>query len=305
MKNKKILLSLLPIAATILPMTVVSCAEQPTIELKEDLASSLKENKYHLKGSARNWRNNNLYNLNPVSNEDPLYWVAKPTASYDKNGNPIGIEYPAGMSIDKAKLATHAVLELEDGTQSNDLWRIQLNENGEPILDSRNRPFYEYDLATKSYLPATNEKEGRKLIVRETNNEAPEGHDYKLKSMYKDVFNIKSLSYNYDYRVYAFTWDEMTSNFPATAKDSRYNIYANNSKVLFVVLYWALKHDELAINFYDKVVKPSYQKIFNNYSDNNLPSLEEGPWPFYKNIVSKEGFWKNAAEPVALVFENE
>ncbi|AZG68504.1 hypothetical protein [Mycoplasma struthionis] len=262
---------LLPAA---LPLMSVSCTkDRPTISLSSEAEKSLSENGYHLKGSAADFNAFNYSVSNPIDPEDDLYLLQKDT--YKQNGK---TEY--------------------------------FRRNGKPILYKVD-PFNSNLYARDSFGNFIEDPNGKPLPIYKT-NASDKVHQFKLKDQFKFLKLGNTLG-NYDYRVFSFTWDELTTNFPGTKLDERYKKYANQKNVLFFILYYVTRTNELALNFVNDYVKPTVasmtQRYFDKYhkvlniSSNLYDNIQEKPWPYYKGIIGKDQYWKNAADPVAVVFE--
>ncbi|WP_369085790.1 hypothetical protein AB5V95_02500 [Metamycoplasma spumans] len=262
------------ISMAILPLISAACQKGPEIKISAKAQENFKENGYHVKGSASSWNWRNYQIQNPISSEDPLYLIEKKVVT--ESGDPVW------LTNSKGEVNYYKFTVDERGNKI-----VQKNSEGYPI-------------------EASGPEDGIPIQKTVINNKAPENHKYKIIKMF-DFLDFESLSSNYDYRVFTFTWDELTTNFPATARDSRYYPYKDNKKALFAILYWNLKQNELAVNWYNEFVVPSIETLQRFRPGVNVPNhpIEEVPWPYFKNIIGKDQFWKNAAEPIVILFENE
>ncbi|TPR53880.1 variable surface lipoprotein [Metamycoplasma neophronis] len=263
--------TLTPLLAT--PLVAAACQAQPELLLSNSAKATYKSKGYNIAGSANDWNRQNFQIQNPISPKDPLYLVQK--YAVNEKGEPIYVTNAEGKII----------------------YYKYREENGKKIILRNDRGYP---------IEAQSAADGIPIQKTIANDEAPEDHVYQIIDMFK-VFEIKSLSPKYDYRIFTFTWDQLTENFPATANDSRYRPYKNNKKALFAILYWNLKMNEMSVNWESDFVLPSIRALERIRPDVSIPTapLELVPWPYFKNIIGKDQFWKNATEPVVLLFENE
>ncbi|AZZ65731.1 hypothetical protein DMC14_002995 [Metamycoplasma phocicerebrale] len=177
-----------------------------------------------------------------------------------------------------------------------------LNKDGERVIKGSAKTFYETNSKFIFNPVASTDKTYRLFKSNlEINNTHDPNHIYEIKPLFH-FLNFKNLTGPYDYRLFSFRYDDLVANIPGVASKSKYTKYQYNSKAVFIVLYWVQKTTEAALNFDADIIAPS-KAIFTETS--SYP-IEEAPWPFLRDISPKlKGFWKDASEPLVLLFEEE
>ncbi|WP_205851429.1 hypothetical protein [Mycoplasma enhydrae] len=164
-----------------------------------------------------------------------------------------------------------------------------------------------YDLnTTRLFNPISGEDKFYKLYLPDgsrLNNRHDTNHKFQLKESFK-FLKLDNLTGAYSYRVFSFKYDDLVENIPGVATKSKYTKHKNNTKAVYIVLYWVDKTKEAAPNWKEKILEPS--KTF--FPEVAGPErLEEAPWAFKKGIIetNRRGFWEFVTEPLVVLFEEE
>ncbi|AXE60999.1 hypothetical protein DA803_02810 [[Mycoplasma] phocae] len=290
-KNRKFKLGIALTPAFIsIPLILASCeVGRPAIKLNQESLDLFEKQGYHVKGSASSFNSFNYRTSNPIHKDDKFYQLRK--FKYDNDGKPI--------------------YRYEPGKKRNDdkpqLYEIELDSKSEPIREVDGS--FIYKLSNKGLpIPTEDEKLGKPIHDFDVNNSFEEGHKYKLKDNF-NFLELDNLSTRYDYRIFSFTWAEFEHFFPYASSYRSYSKHSNNPKALFLVLYWILKTNEAAPNARKEITDPSTLGLIRQSNGRGYPSNyppEEAPLPYFPGIISGRSnyFWKDATDPIVVIFED-
>ncbi|QJG66412.1 hypothetical protein HGG64_01655 [Mycoplasma phocoeninasale] len=287
-RNKKLAILALS-AAAVIPLIAVSCQfNRPSVTLNDEAVALFEEKGYHVKGSASAFNSDNYQTSNPIHPDDISYKVKK--LKFDQDGKPIYIYEPG---------------KKPQGNEPQ-LYEIEFDSNGQPIREGDS---FKYKIGKNGLpIPTDIPEKGRPIQAFDINNEYDSKHVYKLKEQFK-FLNTVNFSGRYDYRIFSFTWKELSEFFPSAASYNSYRKYHDNPKALFLILYWILKSDEAAPNIQKEVTDPSVAGLARISNGRGRPynfPIEEAPLPYFPGAIASKGstyFWKDAADPIVVIFE--